>query len=514
LINHQPRGYEIAGLIEEHVASPQTATMRLGVRPQAEAESSKSAALLRGQTIVEDLGQKLDQAPGSTTTHSGFGDRLSESVLQFVLGIALIIFSIPVLWFNEKRAAEMETLLVQGASDCLPVGGQQADHGNNGCLVHITDEKAHAAAPVRDDCFEEASFDKGCLRLNRTAEIYQWVEQKTERSEDQLGGGRRTTTSYSYHTEWNQALHDSSKFHDQSKANLLPNWLTAGVKITNCDRVDYGDAFVLPEDLVSQCQRFVEAELPAKMTARGHVFRKSGEHYCCRPDSDGTSADKIAATPQVGDVRVRFTYVADGVVTVIALQDEAKDGRTSFLPFRSVSRGLFGISKEEETKRRLVAGRKTSDELSREATWTAGPLSCLCCACNIVAGCMQGVLTPEIYHLYEGSVGIPQCFERMDNANRCGKWLGRFVGWMMMYIGLCGVFAPFVAVLAVIPFLSHMGSWVVTVFSFFVTLVVASLISALAWLAYRPLIAAAYIAVAWIVSLAITTLAATGKKGV
>jgi hypothetical protein len=464
----------------------------------------------RGHIRRSQSALQLGQAPTTTVSDSGYGERLTESLLHFVAGIVLIVFSVPVLWFNEKRVAEMEALLKQGANDCLSVGGQQADPTNDGCLIHITDEKAEAGAPMRDDRFQEVFFEKGCLRLNRKVEIYQWVEAKTERSEDQLGGGRRTVTTYSYHKEWGASFHESRNFNQPSShANTKPDWLEPGVKLTNCDHVNYGDAFVLPEGLVSQCHNFVEAKLPPKLTATasagGHIFDKKGEYYYY-------SQDKKGQEPKVGDIRVHFTCVPDGVMTVIALQDHGKEKRASFLPYRAISLGLlggiFGISKEEEVMRRFAEGRKSADELRRQATWTTWPFSCLCCACNLVAGCMQSLMTPEIYHLYAGSVTLADCFEKMENANQCGKWIGRFVGWIMMYIGLCGVFAPFVAVLAVIPFLSHLGGWVVGVFSFLVTLILASVISAAAWFAYRPLVAAATLAVAWAVFVTLSMITA------
>eukprot|EP00415_Alexandrium_ostenfeldii_P002340 UN2340 len=130
----------------------------------------------------------------------------------------------------------------------------------------------------------------------------------------------------------------------------------------------------------------------------------------------------------------------------------------------------------------------------------SGCLWCLCCACNVVNMCFASLMTPEIYHLFQGRKSSDECFTVVHSRMRMLVWGLRLLGWLMLFGGLYSLFSPFLAFIKVIPFLgpilSKLGGWLIWFMCLVVTLVVATLIICLAYLLYHPLIALLYSAVA------------------
>jgi len=421
---------------------------------------------------------------------------MQDSLSTFIFGWVLIVFSFPVLWFNESRNAKMESLLARGKSQCRTVSGRTAENENRNWLVHLQGEQARSSAKVTDPQFKVA-FDDNCVRLQSVVEVYQYIQHEKKEEKERLGGGKDTITTYTYTTEWSSAWHDSGGYEDRRKANSKPEGLELGHRTTQCARVELGEAFVLSDELVQQCCEFTSAAPRLAASVKHHSgvsFEKQGDGtFYYRSHSSGSQE-----ATRVGDARVRFQYVPDGPVSVLGLQVEKPgDERDSFLPYRLVAKGWCGSMSEDEEKRALRnAGELSKSDLAAQAMVGSGCLSCLCCACNLVNMCCSSMLTPEIYHLLPGSKNADYCFNVVKSRMRAMVWMLRLVGWLMLFIGLYSLFSPFLTFIKVIPFLgpilSSLGGWLIWVMCFVVTLAIASIVICLAYLIYHPLMALLY----------------------
>lgn len=143
-----------------------------------------------------------------TTSRSWFA-RIKDALIKIVIGLILVVGSIILLFWNEGRAIKTYRALVEGAGLVVNVDSAAPDAANEGKLVHIS------GPVVPGGTVEDADFGivaDGAVRLKRSVEMYQWVENKESKTEKQLGGGEETVTTYSYAKEWKDRPVDSSNF--------------------------------------------------------------------------------------------------------------------------------------------------------------------------------------------------------------------------------------------------------------------------------------------------------------
>jgi hypothetical protein len=100
----------------------------------------------------------------------------------------------------------------------------------------------------------------------------------------------------------------------------------------------------------------------------------------------------------------------------------------------------------------------------------------------------------EVELLQEGTVSAEKMFKSAIEGNNFKTKLYRFLGFLLIFIGLRGIFKPLVVVANIVPFLGSILSIGVGIACFAAALPLSLLIIALAWLAYRPLVAGIIIA--------------------
>jgi len=442
----------------------------------------------------------IGKEPGEQITYQSWFSRLQDALWTFIAGVVLIIFAIPVLWVNEARCAKMGSLIAYAESECRTVSGQSAAEENRNWLVHLQGEETRTGARVSDDQFPGVAFDSDCIRLRRTVEVYQIVEHERKEEREKLGGGKENIVTYTYSEEWSCRWNDSSSYSDSAKRgrNTKPDGLELGVKTTNCATVNYGEGFVLSLALVEQCTNFVPATKRVGTTTTtgkgGLSFNVSSDdfYYYRVHSADSTEGVKTS----IGDARVKFDYVQEGRVTVMALQVATQGSRDSFLPYRLIDRGCCCGLNEDEQKRRLQReGAKTKLQLAEE-TGCGGCLGCLCCACNLVMKVFAAAATPEILHLFEGSKEAYECIKSIKSDAECIAWIIRLVGWLMLLFGSKMLFQPFLTLFVVVPFVgpffSQLAGALIFFLCFVTTLVIATMVIIVAYLFYRPLTALVY----------------------
>jgi len=443
-----------------------------------------------GHSQASHLDFRQGQSPVTVTSSQSFFGRLKDSITGFVIGIIMLVFSFPVLWFNESRAARMESLLSIGRSQARSVTGAVSDQDSRNWLVHLNGEPMKSAAKVSDDRFD-ASFADDCVRLRSSVEVFQVIEHEEKKEREKFGGGKETVTTFRYSEQWSSQWHDSSTYNERSRQNSKPSGLELGTKVKECGRVEYGGGFLLSAELVQQCDDFKPAQ--ERLGAKARLLKGSCE-FSLSPDGyyyhrvGGQQGRDVPA--QVGDARVKLEYVPDGPATVLALQVESSELRDTFMPYRLIGRGWCGMTEDMEKLALRKEASKSTEELVEEARCT-GCLACVCCACNLVNTFFSSFLNPEIYCLFHGSLDLDSSFAVITSGAKAMAWLLRLVGWVLMFAGLYLLFSPFLTLITIIPLLgpilAKLGGFLIWIICFILTLALSSVVVMIAYAFYRPL---------------------------
>ena len=146
------------------------------------------------------------------------------------------------------------------------------------------------------------------------------------------------------------------------------------------------------------------------------------------PASTTTSTVNPGA-PQVGDVRITWSYVPDTMpISIVACQNAG-----TFSPY---------VAENGYTIDLLQMGTKSKDVM----------------------------------------------FQSAKDSNTMWTWVWRIVGWLMMYIGLKMILAPLAVLADVLPILGNIVEFGIGIIAFFVSAIVALVVIAVAWLFYRPVL--------------------------
>lgn len=129
------------------------------------------------------------------TSRQGFGSRLANSFAGLVIGPLLVIGAIVLLWRNEGRAVQAIVGLKDAASQGIEADPSGPSPANANKLTHVVGA-ATAQAPIQDSDVGITFTDQ--VGVAHTAAMYQWKETKKEETNENMGGGKNTTTTYDY----------------------------------------------------------------------------------------------------------------------------------------------------------------------------------------------------------------------------------------------------------------------------------------------------------------------------
>lgn len=117
-----------------------------------------------------------------------------------------------------------------------------------------------------------------------------------------------------------------------------------------------------------------------------------------------------------------------------------------------------------------------------------------CCICvSLVEKVIDSAVPETLEIVKDQPVKKEEMFKGEESSNVTRTHLLRFLGWLILYIGIYLTFSPLIAVVQWIPFigylLAHGISFIIGVFAFVISILMALLTVSLAWLYYRPLLA-------------------------
>lgn len=376
----------------------------------------------------------------SEDSQQSWTGKLGKSLGGVVFGFLLFLASFVVLFWNEGRTVRAAKDIAEGAANTVSVKAGKVDPANEGKLVHLTGKMC---------CGEKLTDPKygvsaNAVKLKRNVEMYQWKEEKKDKS-------------VTYSKVWSATWIDSSKFEQKDGHVNLPGMPESSWQAT-AQNVTVGD-FAVSQGLLSQANDFKtisEAQKQAKapkpvdfQTVTGWDFdmktTDGGFSFSAKKAAPGATPvagtpAAVSAEPQIGDWRMIFQAVpVDTEVSLIAQQKG-----NSFEPYKT---------KEGNTLEVLKIGNHTA----------------------------------------------AQMYAAMSSSNNTLKWILRIAGFVMMFLGLGLVAGPLNVLADAIPFVGTIVGGITGLVAFLIALPLTLVTIGVAWVYYRPVVGIAIIAIAAVI---------------
>jgi hypothetical protein len=243
------------------------------------------------------------------TTNSWIS-RLKDAFIGILVGLALIIGAVILIFWNEQSSLHTAQSLAQAKKELISIPSAPINKQNNLKVVYVSGMAA-TQNKLTDSIL---GITVTAINLDRSVEMYQWQQKVETRKESQVGGSEREVKTYSYTKVWSDKLIDSSDFHDQEGHKNPASMPVSSVKYY-AKKVRVGD-FVLPESMIQQ--------ISGKQTINlDKVNKESLKDRFNKPvslNNDGLFLGQDSQNPNLGDVRIQLSAVYPRVVSIIAQQ--------------------------------------------------------------------------------------------------------------------------------------------------------------------------------------------------
>ncbi len=238
-------------------------------------------------------------------TSTSWFSRISNSLKGIIIGSALILAAIVLLFWNEGRAVRRYQTLKEGAGAVISVKSDAVDPSNEGRLVHMEG----AATTIETLTDSDFGVSENAIKLSRSVEMYQWEQEEKSETRKKLGGGEETKTTYSYKKVWSRDLIDSSSF-KIPEGHENPGALPYKSAVFTAKNVTLG-AFTLSPAIIDQIGTF------DPLPIAGGEDAEEGKP---EPFQGGYYIGKDPAHPGIGDAKITFSVVRPQEISVISGQ--------------------------------------------------------------------------------------------------------------------------------------------------------------------------------------------------
>jgi hypothetical protein len=236
------------------------------------------------------------------TSTEGYGSRLGGSLVAALIGLVLVPLAVVLLYWNEGRAVDAIRALNRGAAAIVEVDAGAVDPGSNGKLVHVSG-MLQPTRPAKDPVFGVTG--EALVRLARSVEMYQWEEESSTKSQQNLGGSKTTEKTYSYKRAWSAHPVNSSNFkapgghQNPAMQHRSATFDGTGVKL---------GAWQVDPPVLDRLTEFAPLHVQTAPPAGWQVL------------GDGFYRGQDPGQPAIGDMRVTFSAVPAQTVSVAAAQ--------------------------------------------------------------------------------------------------------------------------------------------------------------------------------------------------
>lgn len=363
-------------------------------------------------------------------TTKSWGSRLGSSFGAIIGSFVLFVASFGVLFWNEGRV-DMSTV----AATAQEASAENIDASLDGQLVSVTGQVT-TPEMIGDGLFLAPGNYLGVMR---SVEMYAWEEKTSSSSEVKVGGSEETKTTYTYEKRWTSSPKSSSTFKvEQGHSNpplVYDNATVTASEASIGAYTIYPEKMALPafsdlsltEDMIPSLVPVITSTtesgtlMGSGTTMSGAVLTESG---ATMPVAADTTLPRLVnnslyigagspTSPQIGDVRITYKVLQPGL-------------------------------------RATVFGEQEGSTLTTHAA-------------------KGGTL----YSMHAGN--REEAIKAMHDSHVMTTWILRLVGFLMMWGGLAGVFAPINVLLDVLPFLGSLSRSIIS----FVTFIVALILSVL-----------------------------------
>ncbi|MCH2175351.1 MAG: TMEM43 family protein [Lentisphaeria bacterium] len=241
----------------------------------------------------------------SEVSEQGWLSRIGSAIKGVVIGIILFAVAILALFWNEGRAVKRYKTLKEGAGSFISLSSATVDGANDGKLVHVSGS-VKTEAPLVDS---QLGVEVNSVKLNRTVQMYQWIEKEDNEKKKKLGGGTETVTTYSYKKGWSSSLNNSNDF-KEPEGHKNPATMEYESQKFIVDSATLGE-FQMSSGLVGQMSKstpVVLTEVPKSLSGKASL------------NKGGIYVGEDASKPVVGDYKITYTEVKPADVSVVALQ--------------------------------------------------------------------------------------------------------------------------------------------------------------------------------------------------
>lgn len=399
-----------------------------------------------------------------TTSSQSWFSRLGGAFKGVLIGLIIFIIGFPVLWNNEHDAVRNTNALNELQKVTIDVGKPEIQAENEGKPVFMTGPAATQDV-LTDPIF---GISENAIRLSREVEIYQYVEQQHSETKKKMGGGTETVTTYTYEPAWVQAPIDSNTFENPDARTTCRN---VGIMRFQDDElmaanVSFG-AFKFGPEIIAKIggskgyTLAPDFQLPQQLKVLG--ARIEGEYvivpYTAPATTTANAIDQaVNAVAGAGDANAAGQAIANAVVQQPVTQ--IGDLRVKFAITKPHDVSLIAVQKGD-TFTDYTAKNGKKQFLFRDGTHTATDL-----------------------------------FEAKAASNKMKRWFFRAIGFILMYIGMGMVFRPLSVLADVIPFIGTIVGKGTSFVAFIIAAICSLVTIAIAWIAYRPILAISLLVVA------------------
>jgi len=255
-------------------------------------------------------------------SYTGYGQNIGNSFKGMIFGLALIVGSIILLWWNESRSLKQATALQEMQEKIITLPDTIYNTGYEGQAVLLQG----LVKPLNELIDTEFNVKSSGLVLRKNVTMFQWRENKTTHSEDKLGGGTETVTTYDYVQEWSSSAINSSSFKHTSGHQNPPMHYKSHTFSTNAMLGDYS--------LDKQMVQRISASTPFNGLAQMPEYIGVAENH----QSFLYIGHSTPNSPQIGDVKIHYTYAPSDIYTYAS-----KVLNKSLVPYRTTNGKSFAF---------------------------------------------------------------------------------------------------------------------------------------------------------------------------
>ncbi len=245
------------------------------------------------------------------TTQSWFS-RIGGAFAGILIGIALIIGSFALIFWNEGQGLHTAQSLRQTQQVLISVPNTPIDKNNNLKVVYFSGT-ATTGDTIKDSLLD---ISAKAIRIERHVKMYQWEQHEETKTESEIGGSEKKITTYTYHPVWSSTLIDSTGF-KEAEGHKNPVRMPIQSMQIEANKVTVGD-FTLPPELVEKISKETTVDLSAVNTAKIQTKTK----LKVQQDNHDLYLGSDMQNPQIGDAKITLVEILPQTVSVIAQQSD------------------------------------------------------------------------------------------------------------------------------------------------------------------------------------------------